>query len=180
MERLFLAVAFFVFAGAIVSGLSGCATRAISGKESATNAPAEQRLSGKAAKQIVGIWYKKQTAASRYARHAEQTGDFETLEITDDGRIRREILTVTKIYDCPVADAAVTEGAITIESDTRLTLTFGAGTTRRTENCSPDKNHTTNTKPTTSNYEWRVSKSNDGATELCLTNGDTICYRRAE
>lgn len=182
-KRLLLTAAFFTLSGAAISALSGCTARAISGTKPPTSkAPAERVVSGKVVREIVGKWQKKQTGGSfaEYARYAENTGVFETLEIASDGSVRRETLTAAKIYDCPVEEATTSEGAIIVESATHLNITLDAGTMRHTENCSPEKNYTAAIKPTTTDYQWKIIESEDGIAELCLTNSDTFCYRRIE
>lgn len=183
IRKLFLAVGVFILAGAVLQTLSGCATRSRAGSEAPTETD-KRGVSGRVVREIIGKWQKTPNGRdfAEYARYAENTGTFETLEIKSDATVKREILTAVKLYDCPVEDLLTSEGAVIVESETHLNLTFDTGETRHTENCARDKNFSTATKPTTADYQWQVSHSNDGgAAQLCLTqNDETACYRRAE
>ena len=179
VQKLLTAVSCFILLGAAMSSLTGCGKPARAENEYANKSENLTRP-GKISRELVGRWQKKPAGGkyAEYARYAENLGDFETLEINADGRIRRETLTAAKVYDCPVEDSVKSEGAIIVESS--LNITFDVGTIEHREGCSPAKNYTAPTKATTTDFGWKINKSEDDADELCLTqtNGETACYRR--
>jgi hypothetical protein len=183
VQKLFVAISCFILLGAAMSAMTGCNKRARAENEREN----KSRISSKAGgvgRELTGTWQKIQAggAYAEYARYAENLGNFETLEITADGRVRRATLIAAKIYDCPVEDSTISEGAIVVESETALNITLDVGTLEHREGCSPAKNFTAPTKATTTDFGWKLGKNESGADELCLTEarGETACYRRAE
>lgn len=176
--QTFFAVSCFILLGA---GVTGCGKPARAENEAETNSDNPTK-SGRVARELTGKWQKKQTGGNEYARYAENLGTFETLEITADGRVRRVSVVAAKIYDCPVEDSMKSEGAIIVESETALNITFDVGTHEHREGCSPSKNFTAPTKATTIDFEWKINKTENGTDELCLTqvNGEAVCYLRVE
>lgn len=174
IPKLFFAVACFILPGAMMSGC-GKSARAENESGNPTN-------SARISPELTGKWQKKQAGENEYARYAENLGTFETLEIAADGRVRQETLTVAKIYDCPVEDSSKSEGALIVESETQLNITLDVGTHEHREGCSPTKNYTAPTKAATADFQWKINKTENGATDLCLTdaNGETACYIRVE
>jgi len=138
---------------------------------------------GRIVPELAGKWRKKQAdPRAEYTRYAENLGRFETLEIDQGGGVRRETLDAGKIYDCPVEDVSASEGAIVVESDTRLNITFDTGTRRHRDACSPANDFVAPIKPTTDDFRWKIARTGNGASELCLTaaSGETACYLRVE
>jgi hypothetical protein len=160
-------------------GTSGCAT--IAGKEARALKTERDNpvVAGKIDAALVGKWRKVQTD---YAVYAENLGNFESYEISSDGRIRHETLSVAKNYDCLVEDSTRSDGAITVKSDSRLNITLDTGAASHQEVCAGNKNYTNPTKAMTADFQWKLAKTEDGRAELSLTttDGETIRFRRAE
>jgi hypothetical protein len=159
--------------------MSGCAT--LRGKE--VRADKNDRPNNFApddVNRLAGKWHKTQGGFGDYAVYAENLGDFESYEITGDGRIKSLTLNAARNYDCIVEVAASSEGTIRLAPDsTELNMSLAAGTIRKTNNCSPEKNSTASTAATDTVYRWKVIEE-DGTTLLYLTkaNGETAIYRR--
>jgi hypothetical protein len=178
IQKIFWTVSCFLLLGAVVPVLTGCGNHARAKSERETTAQ-----SGKIASALAGKWHKIQgNRFAEYARYAENLGDFETYEITADGRVRYESLTAAKNYDCRIETAAKSAGTITPDSETELNITLDVGTLEHTDACSPAKNYAETTKATTTDYQWKIGKDENGIAQLCLTqaNGETTCYRREE
>jgi len=165
------------------AAMTGCGNQARAENERETKSENAAKQ-GIVAPELVGKWYKKQAGGrfAEYAKYAENLGDFESYEITPDGRVRYDMLTAVKNYDCRVETAAQSQGAITPVSDSELNITLDVGSVQHREDCQPGKNYIKPTGATTADYQWKVGKDEDGAAQLCLTksNGETACYRRAE
>jgi hypothetical protein len=160
----------------LLVAMNACTTRTLARRETRSD-DAARTISGKTTPEIVGKWLKKTSKNVEYARYADGTGSVETLEINADGSVKDRTTNAYKVYDCPVEENSRREGALVVESATQLSLTFDAGTVEHEEACAPAKNHTDATKPTVIVYQWQIAQSNDGTSELCLTNGgETICY----
>lgn len=169
--------------GAALLAMTGCNSRAQAENARENKADASVKT-GKIAPELVGKWQKKQPGGkyAEYAVYAENLGAFEAYEISPDARIRRTSLIAAKNYDCRVETAAVSQGAITPVSDSELNITLDVGSVQHREDCQPEKNYINPTAATTVDYQWKVGKDEDGATQLCLTraNGETACYRQVE
>jgi hypothetical protein len=186
-QKAYQATFYIILLSAVLMNMSGCAT--ISGKQA--QAPQDERRSktanpadvrGAGVKALAGKWYKKQGGKYEdYAVYAENLGTFESYEITEDGRVKSEALTAVRSFDCIVETSAESEGTINFGADSQeLNLSLNAGTVRRTNTCSAEKNSTDPTAATAANYRWRLSEDESGRAELCLTrtSGETACYRR--
>ena len=162
--------------------MSGC-TRTISGKQTRAAEKDNRENSVKTVKDFAGKWHKTEGGRVDYAVYAENLGNFESYEITEDGRVKFETLNAARNFDCVVEVSTRTPGVINLSAGSpELNIDLYNGTVRQTNTCSPDKNSTASTTPRSTNYQWRMSETEDGATELCLTksDGQTACYRRAE
>lgn len=168
-----------VLLGIAIMTMNGCT--AISGKQVRAEKTARES-NGKIAPELAGKWHKKQAGFAEYAKYAENLGYFESYEITEDGRVRRETLIAEKNYDCRTETSATSAGTITLASDSQMNISLDAGTIRQTGGCSADKNYTSSTLPSSTDYQFKLGRDASGAPELCLTqtNGEAACYRRAE
>jgi hypothetical protein len=183
IQKSALAIGCAVLICAGLAVMTGCAT--ISGKQARAEKTARENKSekvvqtGKIAPELVGKWHKTPADRFDYAVYAENLGNFETYEITADGRVKSETLSAARNYDCIVESSTKSEGTITSASNSpELNIRLDAGTTRTTNNCSPEKNSTGSTNAVTANYRWKVSEDAAGRAELCLTqpDGKTACY----
>jgi hypothetical protein len=162
--------------------MSGCAT--LQGKEA--RAGKNDRPSQSAptdVKQLAGRWHRQGGGFAEYASYAENLGNFETYEISENGRIKSSTLNAARNYDCIVEAAASREGTISsAPGSTELNISFETGTIKKTNNCSPEKNSTESTGASNTSYKWKVGEDKTGATLLYLTkaNGETAIYRREE
>jgi hypothetical protein len=178
IQKIFWTVSCFLLLGVVIQTMTGCGRYARAKSDRETTAQ-----SGRIAPPLVGKWHKIQgNRFAEYAKYAENLGSFETYEITADGRVRYESLSAVKNYDCRIETSAKSAGAIMPVSETELNITLDVGTSQHTDACSPAKNYTNTTKATTTDYQWKIGKDENGATQLCLTksNGETACYRREE
>lgn len=177
IKRSYGAVFCAVLLGAGLMLTNGCAT--ISGKQSQAEKAVSENSNQRA--DLTGKWYKTEGGKFDYARYAENLGNFESYEITADGRIISETLSSSRNYDCIVEVSTRSEGTIGIVAGAQeLSISLAPGTTRTTDRCSSEKNSTASTGATSANYRWKLAENEDGATELCLTEsgGKTTCYRR--
>ena len=182
IQKSYRAVFCAVLLSGVLLALSGCAT--ISGKQARSEKTGRENKSnnsGRNVKDLAGKWHKTNGRLD-YARYAENLGEFESCEITGDGRVKSEILNAARSYDCIVETSTRSEGRISITPDSQLNISLDAGRTRQTNACSPEKNSVSTTGATSTNYQWQLAENETGATELCLTRADgtTACYRREE
>jgi hypothetical protein len=178
IQKSYWAIFCIILLSAALPAMSGCTT--ISGKQSGTEKTERRNKSGN---ELVGKWYKTQGGKfADYAGYAENLGNFESFEISEDGRVKSETLTAARNYDCIVEVSTKSEGTITRVSDSQLNIRLDAGTTRQTNSCSPEKNSADPTAATVTNYQWKLSEDEKGRAELCLIqpDGKTSCYRREE
>lgn len=171
VTRSYAAIIGAVLLGAGLMLMSGCTT--IAGK------PA--RETGNRTAGLTGKWYK--SSRFEYARYAGNLGDFESFEITSDGRVKAESLKASREFDCIVEVSAKSEGTLRFAPNAQeLNIDLAAGQTRKTNSCSSAKTATAETAATSTDYQWKLAETENGATDLCLTarDGKTNCYRRED
>jgi len=179
IEKSYWAITYAILLGAAMLAMTGCTPRQVSSKEAR---PEKAERPDK--KELVGKWQKIPAGGqyAEYAKYAENMGNFESYEITEDGRVTNETLIATRNYDCPVEVSTKSDGKITVSSETQLNISLDAGTIQQRNGCSAEKNSTGSTKATSTDFQWKISKDDDGTTELYLTqpNGETVRYRRVK
>lgn len=140
---------------------------------------------GAALRDIVGKWERKQGGMSSVdantGRYLGSSGNYESYEISADGRVAYTSLIAVQQYGCRLEAFSQSRGRAGV-SGSNLNIALAAGTIRRDDSCSPAKNYTKPTEATNMDYKFSVGKDDYGNLQLCLTepSGETFCYRKAK